>query len=180
MVTAAPVKVRRVTRQQMLAVPVVLAVLALTACGSGQDPALEAPSDGETTSSAPPDTPPATDPPVATFDAIALTGAAEVPGPGDEDGSGFATVFVEQGRLCYDINVLDIAPATAAHIHEGAVGESGPPVVTLEPPSAEGAVDGCAPADAELLQRIAANPAGFYVNVHNEEFPDGALRGQLG
>ncbi len=157
-----------------------VASLALAACGSGQDPALEVPDETTTSSAAPPDTPAATSPPVATFADIALTGAAEVPGPGDDDGTGFATVFVEQDQLCYDINVLDIAPATAAHIHEGAVGESGPPVVTLEPPSAEGAVDDCIPADPELLQRIAANPGEFYVNVHNDEFPEGALRGQLG
>ena len=156
-----------------------VAGLALAACGSGQDPALEVPDETTTSSAAPQETPAATAP-MATFEGISLTGAAEVPGPGDDDGTGFANVFVQQGELCYDINVLDIAPATAAHIHEGAVGESGPPVVPLEPPSAEGAVDGCAPADAELLQRIAANPGGFYVNVHNDEFPDGALRGQLG
>jgi hypothetical protein len=168
----------------MLLVPVLAASLALAACGSGQDPALEVPSGDQTTTSgapaAPQDTPAATGAPVATFDNIALTGAAEVPGPGDDDGTGFATVFVEEGQLCYDLNVLDIAPATAAHVHEGAVGASGPPVVELEPPSEEGAVDGCSPAEADLLQRIADNPAGFYVNVHNDEFPEGALRGQLG
>lgn len=164
-----------------LAVPVLVAALALAGCGSGQDPALEVPSgDGTTTSStAPPETSAPAGPPVATFQDIALTGAAEVPGPGDDDGSGFATVFVEQGQLCYDINVLDIAPATAAHVHEGATGESGEVVVPLEPPSGEGAVDGCAPAEAELLERIAGNPGGFYVNVHNDEFPEGAVRGQL-
>ncbi|HEV2767614.1 MAG TPA: CHRD domain-containing protein [Acidimicrobiales bacterium] len=167
------------SRQRIFAAPLLVASLAMAACGSGQDPALEVP-DETATSSAAPEAPAVTSPPVATFADIALTGAAEVPGPGDDDGTGFATVFVEQDQLCYDINVLDIAPATAAHIHEGGVGESGPPVVTLEPPSAEGAVDGCVAADPDLLQRIAANPAGFYVNVHNDEFPEGALRGQLG
>jgi hypothetical protein len=162
----------------MLAVPILLASLALAACGSGQDPTLEAPSD-QTTTSAAPQAPAPTGTPVATIENIALSGAAEVPGPGDEDGSGFANVFIEEGQLCYDINVLDIAPATAAHIHEGGVGESGPPVVTLEPPSEDGAVDACIPTEADVLQRITNNPAGFYVNVHNDEFPDGALRGQL-
>lgn len=169
------------TRHRIFAAPVLVASLALAACGSGQDPALDVP-EGETTTSsaAPQESPAATGPPLATFEGIALTGAAEVPGPGDDDGTGFANVFLQDGELCYDINVLDIAPATAAHIHEGAVGESGPPVVPLDPPTAEGAVDGCAPAEAELLQRMADNPGGFYVNVHNDEFPEGALRGQLG
>lgn len=165
-------------RLRKLALPVLLASLALAACGSGQDPALEGPSDGEgaTSSTAPSQTPGT---PVATFGNISLTGAAEVPGPGDEDGSGFANVFIEEGQLCYDVNVLDIAPATAAHIHEGALGESGPPVVPLQPPSADGAIDACIPTEADVLQRITANPAGFYLNVHNDEFPEGALRGQL-
>ena len=33
--------------------------------------------------------------------------------------------------------------------------------------------------DATYAPLIAANPAGFYVNVHNGDFPAGAIRGQL-
>ena len=32
---------------------------------------------------------------------------------------------------------------------------------------------------AGLIQELMANPAGFYVNVHTADFPDGAIRGQL-
>jgi hypothetical protein len=35
------------------------------------------------------------------------------------------------------------------------------------------------PGDPAVLARIVANPAGFYVNVHNARFPGGALRCQL-
>ena len=109
-----------------------------------------------------------------------LTGAQEVPGPGDTDGSGRAEITIVDAtdNICYDLDVRNIAPATAAHIHRGAAGEAGPPVVTLEAP-ADGDANGCISAPGALADEIEANPAGFYVNVHNAEFPNGAVRGQL-
>jgi hypothetical protein len=111
----------------------------------------------------------------------ALSGAAEVQ-PGDQDGSGTAAVTVNpgQGELCYDLAVAGIDPATAAHVHEGVEGEVGPPVVTLGVPDASGAATGCLNLSKELLQRLLHEPSGFYVNVHSAEFPQGAVRGQLG
>lgn len=111
-----------------------------------------------------------------------LTGAAEVPGPGDPDGSGTAKVFVNHGqkRVCYELAVANIDPATAAHIHIGAVGVAGPVVVPLAPPSGTPATSsGCVAVTAELAKAILKNPAGYYVNVHNAAFPAGAVRGQL-
>jgi len=35
-------------------------------------------------------------------------------------------------------------------------------------------------AEQGIVQRILNDPASFYVNVHNIEFPMGAIRGQLG
>jgi hypothetical protein len=109
-----------------------------------------------------------------------LTGAQEVPGPGDTDGSGTAeiTVVNATNSVCWDVNVRNIAPATAAHIHRGAPGEAGPPVVTLEPPT-DGSNEGCVVTPSELAAEINSNPAAFYVNIHNAEFPNGAVRGQL-
>jgi len=111
----------------------------------------------------------------------ALTGAAEVPGPGDPDGSGTATITLNygQGQVCWDLTVSDIAPATAAHIHVGPAGVAGPVVVGLSAPTS-GSSSGCASADRDLIKAIIQNPEEYYVNVHNAEYPPGAVRGQLG
>lgn len=111
-----------------------------------------------------------------------LTGAAEV-GGGDPDGSGNATVTVTSDTtLSYTIDVTGITlPATAAHIHKGAAGANGPVVVPFSPaPGADGKATGTATADAALIADIRANPQNYYVNVHTSDFPNGAMRGQLG
>lgn len=113
--------------------------------------------------------------------AATLSGDTEVPGPGDENGSGEAVVVLEPGRseVCYDIRVDGVAEATAAHVHAASAGVSGDVVLGLDPPD-DGSVAGCATADGMLLQQVANDPGAFYLNLHNEDHPDGALRGQLG
>ena len=109
-----------------------------------------------------------------------LTGAAEVPGPGDADGAGTASVTVNSGQsqVCYTLAVRNIATATMAHIHQAAVGVAGPVVVSLTAP-ASGSSKGCATVTRALALAILKSPADYYVNVHNEPFPNGAIRGQL-
>lgn len=109
-----------------------------------------------------------------------LTGTEEVPGPGDPDGAGLAEVTIvdRTDNLCYEVSVSNIEPATAAHIHRGARGVAGPPVVTLDAP-ADGESNACLSVDSALADEIARNPAGFYINVHNAPYPNGAVRGQL-
>jgi hypothetical protein len=106
-----------------------------------------------------------------------------VPGPGDPDGSGTASLRFNpgQGEVCFELTVSNIGlPATGAHIHVGTETEAGDVVVPLDPaPDASGSASGCVSADPALIQAIMQNPEGYYVNVHNEEFPDGAVRGQL-
>jgi hypothetical protein len=113
-----------------------------------------------------------------------LTGGAEVPGPGDPDGAGFASVTLdpETGEVCFFIDSFDIGEPTAAHIHSGAAGVAGPPVVTFTVTlTPEGFIEDCVDGqDSTVLQAIVDDPASYYVNVHNAEFPDGAIRGQLG
>lgn len=110
-----------------------------------------------------------------------LSGAAEKPNPGDTDGAGHAALRVNigQSEVCYELMVEKIATATMAHIHKGAPDAAGPVVIPLTAPDAAGKSSGCAKADAAVVKDILQNPAAYYVNVHNAEFPAGALRGQL-
>ena len=110
-----------------------------------------------------------------------LWGANEVPGPGDPDGSGEATIKINMSRhtLCYKLVVRGIAPATAAHIHVGDTTVAGPVVVPLGAPT-DGRSSGCIQnMDPTLLRAILRSPRDYYVNVHNADYPAGALRGQL-
>ena len=117
-----------------------------------------------------------------------LTGEAEVPDPGDPNGTGGATITfdAEAGTVCFSLDWARIRSPFMAHIHRGAEGVAGPIRVVLfeseHPlPGTIDGVTGCARnVDADLINRIIGNPSGFYVNVHNRPFPAGAIRGQLG
>jgi hypothetical protein len=110
-----------------------------------------------------------------------LSGAEEVPGPGDPDGSGTVTVTVDvrEKQICYSLEVSGIEDATAAHIHVGADGVAGPVVVPLDPPTTGTSEDCIDDVGTSTIARILARPDQYYVNVHNADFPAGALRGQL-
>ncbi len=113
-----------------------------------------------------------------------MSGPSEVPGPGDADAIGTAafTMDFANGQICYDVTVQNINyPVTGMHIHRGGVTEAGDVVVPLEPVPdvSTGNAVGCVLVEADLLNEIASNPAGFYLNVHNNDFPAGALRGQV-
>jgi hypothetical protein len=119
----------------------------------------------------------------ATF-TTGLSGAEEAPGPGDPNGKGFATLDVyTAGLVCYTLKAQAIEAPTAAHIHEAPAGVAGPVVVDLRIDLAErqgNRLTYCANATEEVVAEIRANPADYYVNVHNPTFPGGAIRGQLG
>jgi hypothetical protein len=96
-------------------------------------------------------------------------------------GSGTATVRVDdKNQVCWDLASKGLTEVTAAHIHKGAAGANGPPVVPFSGVDATGASKGCAAASADVAKDIVANPAGYYVNVHTKAAPGGAIRGQLG
>ena len=114
-----------------------------------------------------------------------LAGANEVPAAGGATGSASIRLNQGQKRVCYTLKISGLAGAgvTAAHIHQGAAGASGPPIVALSNAFSltdGGTVTGCETnVPANTIKQIRQNPAGYYVNVHTQAFPDGAARGQL-
>lgn len=107
---------------------------------------------------------------------------------GDPNGTGEAYVFGIDGdieTLCYVLTVEGIAPAQAAHIHEGQPGTNGPVVANLAAPADGNAADCLTDgetgkfAEGTTAAEIINNPGDYYVNVHNAEYPGGAIRGQL-
>lgn len=133
----------------------------------------------------PPPAPPAAAPAAApsgpqAFE-VSLVGDEETPDEGDPDGKASGTVTIDpaKGTVCADIEYHRLAPATMAHVHAGARGKAGPPVVTLPVDDGDGVVKGCAKAAPDAIAAILADPAGYYVNVHTTELPKGAIRGQL-
>ena len=104
-----------------------------------------------------------------------LAGAGETAG-GDADGTGAFSVEIDTdaGDFCYSLSAAKIAKATMAHVHSGAAGADGAPVITIDLGS-----DLCIAAEPDVLKAIVAVPGNYYVNIHNAEFPAGAIRGQL-
>jgi hypothetical protein len=113
-----------------------------------------------------------------------LTGASEVPGPGDANASGTASLALNpgHGEVCFDLAWADIdGTVFAAHIHVGPSGVAGPIVVPLFGGSFSGtdSASACVSADRSLVLAIVQNPENYYVNIHSAVFPAGAVRGQL-
>ncbi|HEU4429712.1 MAG TPA: CHRD domain-containing protein [Myxococcota bacterium] len=111
---------------------------------------------------------------------IGLTGEQEVdamgnPGQGDPDGFGVATLTIDDVALTISwvIQVANLDTVVAAHIHPGAVGVNGAPAVDFS-----GQLTGSGLMDPDLAA-VVADPSQWYVNVHTEAFPPGAIRGQM-
>ena len=68
---------------------------------------------------------------------------------------------------------------TAMHIHAGAEGDVSPVVVEFISGNEGCLIVSPGGVTEAALRAIAAEPAGFYVDVHSERHPEGAVRGQL-
>lgn len=111
--------------------------------------------------------------------AIPLSGGQETQ-EADHNGHGFFTYDIDGTTFCYTLTFSRIETATAAHIHKAPRHVAGSIVIPLSVGDGSGApVSDCVDIDADLAADLAANPKGYYVNVHNEPFPAGAIRGQL-
>lgn len=108
---------------------------------------------------------------------VTLTGAEETP-PVVTSASGSGTITIAADKsVSGTIKTMGIE-GTVAHIHVGAPGQAGPPIITLN----KGA-DGLwsVPAGSKLTaEQYASFKAGnLYVNVHSAEHKPGEIRAQL-
>jgi hypothetical protein len=125
-----------------------------------------------------------------------MTGKDEVP-PHDTKATGTAefTLSSDGKTMSYKVDVMNIDKVTVAHIHQGKVGENGPPVVWLFNSSSNptGPMNGklsegkITPSDlvgplkgkqiSDLVKLI--NDGNAYANVHTQQNPKGEIRGQI-
>jgi CHRD domain-containing protein len=136
-----------------------------------------------------------------------LRGTEEVPThPTTARGTATFTVSKDMSEIRYRLTVTNMKNVTEAHIHLGAPGENGPPVVMLYGPTSPGGgkksgllssgsirpSDLTGPLQGKTLQDLIAemNANHTYVNVHSNDgvgesntgpgdFPDGEIRGQI-
>lgn len=107
-----------------------------------------------------------------------LAGPNEVPGPGDADGTGSFAARVDPalGKLCYTLANTNLPKPTMAHVHSGKMGTAGPPVVTLQTDAPN---EVCMAIAKDVALKFIEAPEDYYVNIHTNEHPAGAIRGQL-
>lgn len=110
-----------------------------------------------------------------------LNGGRIVPGPGDADGTGtfHATLSPVRNELCYELAVQNLSATVSAQIREGARLRTGETVAALAPPS-DGVSKGCVTLPYATVLDIVRRPWGYYVDVATVDYPQGAIRGQIG
>ena len=108
---------------------------------------------------------------------VSLSGAEEVPAV-TTSATGTGTIKVNDDKSVSGGVTTKGIEGTAAHIHVGAPGKNGPPVITLEQKSPG---VWAVPAGSKLTDEQYANfKAGeLYVNVHSAAHKPGEIRAQL-
>ncbi len=108
---------------------------------------------------------------------VKLTGAEETP-PVATSATGTGTISIAADKSVSGTLKTKGIDGTVAHIHVGAPGQSGPPIITLT----KGADNTwLVPAGSKLTdEQYASFKAGnLYVNVHSAEHKPGEIRAQL-
>jgi hypothetical protein len=108
---------------------------------------------------------------------VTLTGAEETP-PVTTSATASGTIAIAADKSVSGTVKTAGIDGTVAHIHVGAPGQSGPPIITLSK-GADGVWS--VPAGSKLTdEQYADFKAGkLYVNVHSTEHKAGEIRGQL-
>jgi len=108
---------------------------------------------------------------------VKLTGAEEVP-PVSSTASGAGTIKIDKDMTVSGSVTTKGIEGVAAHIHSGAAGKNGPPVITLEQKT-PGVWS--VPAGSKLTadQYKTFKAGELYVNVHSAAHQSGEIRGQL-
>ena len=108
---------------------------------------------------------------------VKLMGDEEVP-PVQTQASGSGTITVNEDKSVSGRVTTKGIKATAAHIHEAAMGKNGPVIIPLEKKSDK---EFAVPAGAKLsdTQYKAFKAGDLYVNVHSDAHKGGEIRAQL-
>jgi len=108
---------------------------------------------------------------------VKLVGAEETP-PVTTSATGAGTIKIGADKSVSGTITTKGIDGTVAHIHEGAPGVAGPPIITL---TKSGNDKWLVPPDSKLTdEQYASFKAGnLYVNVHSAEHKPGEIRAQL-
>ena len=99
----------------------------------------------------------------------------------DTDGAGTATFTLNQGhgQLCFNVSWTGLGNVTGLHIHAVA-DDSIVVALDADPNLGDGNAKGCENGvPKKTIMAIRQHPGNYYVNVHTDVFPDGAIRGTL-
>ena len=107
---------------------------------------------------------------------INLTGAEEVP-PVQTSAKGTGSITVGDDKSVSGSVKTTGMKGTMAHIHQGAKGENGPPIITLTKSGDDWTVPPGAKLTDEQLKSL--KDGNLYVNVHSDAHKGGEIRAQL-
>lgn len=113
---------------------------------------------------------------------VVANGANETPNKGSTTGSASGVFVIDtvKSTICFlKMKSKGLSHVIGAHIHLGATGIDGSIFVSYDIAKFNQKGTTCLKADHLVLLDIAKYPTDYYFNVHTNDFPGGAVRGQL-